>query len=90
MLARGVAGLPRQPLRALRSIPSAVPNLVNLPGANAFPGVPTLARGMTRVRGALGAPENDGILEVTTARPPRTSFNGRVSPHRSFAYATRR
>jgi WS/DGAT/MGAT family acyltransferase len=43
---------------------------------------------MTRVRGALGAPENDGILEVTTARPPRTSFNGRISPHRSFAYAT--
>ena len=88
MLVRGVAGLPRQPLRALRSMPTAVPNLVNLPGANAFPGVPTLARGMTRVRGVLGAPDNDGILEVTTARPPRTSFNGRISPHRSFAYAT--
>lgn len=88
MLARGVAGLPRQPLRALRSVPSALPHLVNLPGANAFPGVPTLARGMTRVRGALGAPDHDGILEVTTARPPRTSFNGRISPHRSFAFAS--
>ncbi len=88
MLARGVAGLPRQPLRALRSLPSALPNLVNLPGANAFPGVPTLARGIARVRGALGAPGDDAILEVTTARPPRTSFNGRVSPHRSFAFAS--
>lgn len=88
MLARGVAGLPRQPLRALRSMPNAVPNLINLPGANAFPGVPALTRGVAKARGLLGAPEDDGILEVTTARPPRTSFNGRVSPHRSFAYGS--
>jgi diacylglycerol O-acyltransferase / wax synthase len=88
MLARGVAGLPRQPLRALRSLPTALPNLVNLPGANAFPGVPTINRGLSRARGMLGAPEENGILEITTARPPRTSFNGPVSPHRSFAFAS--
>ncbi|MGZ4278468.1 MAG: WS/DGAT/MGAT family O-acyltransferase [Solirubrobacteraceae bacterium] len=88
MLARGVAGLPRQPLKALRSVPSALPHLVSLPGANAFPGVPTLARGMTKARALLGEPEDDGILEVTTARPPRTSFNGRISPHRSFAFGS--
>ena len=45
MLGRGLMGLPMQPVRALRSIPTALPNLTELPGANAFPGVPdALAR----------------------------------------------
>src|SRR3954466_6939838 len=42
MLGRGLMGMPRQPLRALRSAPTALPNLTELPGANAFPGVPTI------------------------------------------------
>src|SRR5947208_5825709 len=33
MLARGIAGLPRQPWRALKAVPGAVPNLTDLPGA---------------------------------------------------------
>ena len=44
MLGRGLLGVPRQPLRALRSLPTALPNLTDLPGANAFPVVPRLAR----------------------------------------------
>lgn len=89
MLGRGLRGLPRQPLRALRSIPTALPNLTDLPGANAFPGVPTLSRGLARVREMLGGQEqDDGLLEVTTARPPRTSFNGRISAHRRFAFGS--
>lgn len=88
MLGRGLRGLPRQPLRALRSLPTALPNLVELPGANAFPGVPTLTRGLSRVRGMLGDQDDDGVLEVTTARPPRTSFNGRISAHRRFAFGS--
>src|ERR687894_2921192 len=46
MLGRGLLGLPLQPLRALRSAPTALPNLTELPGANAFPGVPRLSRGV--------------------------------------------
>ena len=88
MLGRGVLGLPRQPIRALRSIPSTLPNMLDLPGANAFPGVPTLTRGMARVRGLFGAQPDGGVLEVTTARPPRTSFNGRISQHRRFAFGS--
>lgn len=87
MLGRGVLGVPRQPLRALRSIPTAVPNLTELPGANAFPGVPTVSRGLSRVRGLLGG-EDSGVLEVTTARPPRTRFNGPISAHRRFAFGS--
>jgi diacylglycerol O-acyltransferase len=88
MLGRGVAGLARQPLRALRSVPTALPNLTELPGANAFPGVPALSRALTGARRALGGPQDPGILEVTSARPPRTCFNGPISAHRSFAFGS--
>ena len=80
MLGRGILGLPNQPLRALRSVPTALPNLVDLPGANALPGVPTLTRAVTRARRALGSDEDPDVLEVTTARAPTTFFNGKISP----------
>lgn len=86
MLARGLAGLPFQPLRALRALPTTLPALTEVPGANAFPGVPTLSRGFTKLRELAGAPGGPDVLEVTTARPPKTSFNGRISPHRRFAF----
>jgi diacylglycerol O-acyltransferase / wax synthase len=85
MLGRGLAGLARQPLRALRSVPTALPNLTEVPGANAFPGVPALSRVLTGARRAFGGPQDPGILEITTARPPRTCFNGPISAHRSLA-----
>jgi diacylglycerol O-acyltransferase len=87
MLGRGLLGLPLQPLRALRSVPSSLPNLTDLPGANAFPGVPTLSRGLAGLRRLLGD-EDAGVLEVTTARPPRTCFNGPGSAHRRFAFGS--
>src|SRR3954449_11411548 len=83
MLGRGLLGLPRQPLRALRSLPTALPNLTDLPGANAFPAVPRLSRALAGLRR-----DDPSLLEVTTARPPRTSFNGRVGPHRRFAFGS--
>ena len=87
MLGRGLLGMPRQPLRALRSAPTALPNLTELPGANAFPGVPQLSRGVASVRRALGIEHADpAILEATTARPPRMSFNRRISGHRRFSF----
>ncbi|HKP90665.1 MAG TPA: wax ester/triacylglycerol synthase family O-acyltransferase [Thermoleophilaceae bacterium] len=88
MLARGVLGMPRQPLRALGAVPRALPNLTELPGANAIPGGAILSGALTRVRRALGGEQDEGVLEVSTARPPRTTFNGPVSPHRRFAFGS--
>jgi diacylglycerol O-acyltransferase / wax synthase len=88
MLGRGLLGLPRQPLRALRSAPKALPNLTDLPGANAFPAVPTISKGLSRLRRALSAEEDEGILEVATARAPKTRFNRRISAHRRFSFGS--
>jgi WS/DGAT/MGAT family acyltransferase len=86
MLRRGLEGAVRRPGRVLRALPRAVPNLTDVPGANAFPGVPALSRGLSRLRAAGKGGQDPGILEVTTAVPPRTCFNGPISPHRSVAY----
>jgi diacylglycerol O-acyltransferase len=87
MLGRGLVGLPRQPLRALRGLPKTLPNLVEMPGANAFPGVPTLSRALEGARALIGR-SDAGLLEVSTARPPRTCFNGPIGAHRRFSFGS--
>src|SRR3954468_4331204 len=83
MLLKGIAGLPKYPLRAARSLPAALPNLddtpfATLPGANL---VSRLARGTGRVAGRE-IPVKAGRKLVA----PKTSFNGRISAHRKFAF----
>jgi WS/DGAT/MGAT family acyltransferase len=85
MLARGLLGVPRHPLRAAKMLPR-LPNVLAVPGANALPLVPRISRGMARLQGVKSTPENAGLLEVTSARPPRTCFNGPISAHRRFAF----
>jgi diacylglycerol O-acyltransferase len=77
MLARGLLGVPRYPLRALRSIPKAVPNIDQTPFGT-LPGAGTVSRltgrltGSTRIRTGL--------------RAPKTRFSGRISAHRRFSF----
>ena len=80
MLARGLLGLPRYPLRALRSLPAAVPNLEETPFAT-LPGAGTVGRLAKAVSGRNGANHPREKLVA-----PKTSFNGRVSAHRRFTF----
>jgi diacylglycerol O-acyltransferase len=85
MAGRGALGLARQPLRALRSLPGTLPHLTELPGITALPGGPSLSRVVGRVRSAV-ARQDPSVLEATTARAPKTPFNGPISPHRRLAF----
>ena len=79
MLGRGIAGIPRQPIRALQAVATTVPNLAKFPGIGLMPGAPTLARMRNR---------DGGVIAHRVARAPRLSFNGKVSPHRNFAFGS--
>ena len=84
MLGRGLLGLPRYPLRLLRSLPAALPNLDET-AFNTLPGAGTVARAAGRL-GRIGRGGEGELVERFNLRPPRTSFNGRVSPHRRFVF----
>jgi WS/DGAT/MGAT family acyltransferase len=83
MLGRGILGLPRYPVRALRALPRTVPNIGDTPFGT-LPGAGTVGRlagGALRRAGLSSGPIGTGGLVA-----PRTSFNGRVSAHRRFAF----
>ncbi len=85
MLARGVLALPKYWQRVFRAVPSTLPNLEDTPLLKELPGAPTLGRISERmVRTIRGRPSR--MLERTNLKPPKTSFNGRVSAHRRFAF----
>jgi WS/DGAT/MGAT family acyltransferase len=87
MLGRGLRSIPRHPVRTARRLPRALPNITEVPGANALPGVPQIATGVSRLR-ARTRGRDPGILEVAAARAPQTCFNGPISAHRSFAFGS--
>lgn len=77
MLALGLAGLPKYPLRMLRAVPKAIPNLEET-AFGVFPGVGTLSRVASRLM-------RDGVQRPDLAAP-KTKFSGRISPHRRFTF----
>src|SRR3954462_12514508 len=77
MLGRGLLGVPRYPVRILRALPSALPNLEHTP-FGALPGAGTLTR-------LVGALRRDGV-ERTDLTAPKVIFSGRISPHRRFVF----
>ncbi len=83
MLARGALGLPRYPLRLLRSVPRALPNVNEVPQLAALPGVKEAGRVAAIAQRLVG---RGRALGHVPGSPPRTSFNGRVSPHRRYAF----
>ena len=83
MLARGLLGLPRYPVRALRSLPRAIPNLEDTPFST-LPGAGLLS-GMAGRAGRIAGREIP-VREGPKLVAPKTSFNGRISAQRRFAF----
>lgn len=89
MLARGLAGLPRQPVRIARRLPKTLANLDMLPTMRHIPGAAQMAS-LTRTVGRAIAPrrEDGGVLEGRTLHAPRTRFQSAISPYRRVAFGS--
>src|SRR4051794_38980089 len=83
MLGRGLLGVPRYPLRALRSLPRALPNVEHVGPLGQIPGVTTLGHIADRLQRTI---TRSPAIPRPNIDAPMTSFNGRVSPHRRFAF----
>ncbi|HEX2015289.1 MAG TPA: wax ester/triacylglycerol synthase family O-acyltransferase [Solirubrobacteraceae bacterium] len=82
MLGRGLVGLPRYPLRMLSALPSALAYIEDTPFST-LPGASVVGALAGRARRLLG---DESFSAGERLNAPRTSFNGRISPHRRFAF----
>ncbi len=87
LLGRTFLGVPR-PLKALSVLPAALPRLDSVPVVGAMPGAKTVARTAMRIAKLGRGTADGGVLERTNVRAPQTRFNGRISAHRRFAFAS--
>ena len=87
MLGRGLLGMPRQPVRALRQLPR-IPNLADVPGVQQLPGVRTVGAIAAQAQRILSAGDGADILGPRPVSVPRTRFNGEISRHRRFSFGS--
>nr|WP_320668761.1 wax ester/triacylglycerol synthase family O-acyltransferase [Patulibacter sp. DM4] len=88
LVARGVGSLPRQALRLARGVPATLQHIDTLPTLRHVPGARLVARVGEQAHRAATRNRDGRMLERPRARAPRTSFNGRITPHRRVAFAS--
>ena len=81
MLGRGLVSVACSPLKGARL---GAKTLRNLPAiSRAVIGLPSLSR-----LSALGGRATDALLSEASTKPPRTSLNTRIGPHRHFGFTS--
>jgi WS/DGAT/MGAT family acyltransferase len=88
MLARGLAGLPKQLLRFANSFPRALPHLDQVVTLRPMPGVRRMAWIGRRARRLRRFTGDGGMLDQPGGLAPRTRTTGRISGRRTTAFAT--
>jgi diacylglycerol O-acyltransferase len=86
LLARGLTATPRHSAKALRSLPTTLPNLDLVPTLRSVPGINVLSGAARRVAELVPGKGDDLVVERLLA--PKTSLNRRISAHRRCAFTT--
>ena len=88
LLRRTVASLPGAPARGLNRFGRLIPHADVLPSVMGVPGSESLSRGLSQVRRAVSRNADGRVIERPRFRPPSGAFDGQVSPHRVFGFAS--
>lgn len=86
LLVHGLAAQSGQPARALRVVPNVLPNLDQMPMTRALPGAARLSSVVRLATSVLARGDDAGAHDRPRTRVPRTSFNGRISAQRRYAF----
>ncbi|HET6625131.1 MAG TPA: wax ester/triacylglycerol synthase family O-acyltransferase [Nocardioidaceae bacterium] len=86
LIRRGLHAAAVNPLEVLRTVPKSLGYLDELPGATNFPGAHLLSESASAVARLLGQEQPD--VGQRTLHAPPTPLNGRITPHRRFAYGS--
>jgi diacylglycerol O-acyltransferase / wax synthase len=86
MLGRGLVGMWRQPLRALRAAPTTLPHLDDVATLRHVPGVKAIARSSRLVKRILPVGRGGPALQGNDLLAPQTRFQTRISAHRRVAF----
>jgi diacylglycerol O-acyltransferase / wax synthase len=86
LVGRGVASMAAQPAEALRSLPSTLPHLADVPGASLVPGIQTISDIADSLAQLAGVPGRGARRH--TVSTPSTPLNGPITAHRRFAFGS--
>ncbi|MPZ95643.1 MAG: wax ester/triacylglycerol synthase family O-acyltransferase [Propionibacteriales bacterium] len=87
MLGMGMIQAVRQPVSLVRTLPKALPHLIDLPGAANVPGAKTISDVAGTVA-RLAGQSRGGDGERRRFETPRTPLNGPITAHRRFSYGS--
>jgi diacylglycerol O-acyltransferase / wax synthase len=88
LLGKGAVKLPGRIVRGVKSVPSTVLNVTDLPPVRGLPGVRALGVATERARRVINRRGEEGVPARAGLQAPRTLLNERISGHRHFSFGT--